>query len=174
MAQTSNPCRQSIRIPNYDYAQAGMYFVTICTHNRLPLFGTVSDGVMHLSAFGKIVQLAWMDLPNHYSNMQSDGFVVMPNHVHGIITLSSIERTREKAGLKPAPTRVHGLFEMVRAFKTFSAKRINQLRQTSGTSIWQRGYYEHIIRSDESYRTIAEYIKTNPQRWLEDTYYVGL
>ena len=173
MVQTINPRRKSIRIPNYDYAQAGMYFVTICTHNRTPLFGAVVDGVMHLNAFGKIVELAWLDLPKHYPNMQSDGFVVMPNHVHGIITLLPIEKPQERAGLKPAPTRVHGLFEMVRAFKTFSAKRVNQLRQTSGTSIWQRGYHEHIIRSDASYLNIAEYIQTNPQRWSDDTYYVG-
>ena len=156
--------RRSIRLPDYDYSQAGAYFVTTCTHNRACLFGDIVDGEMRLNEDGRLAQSVWEALPKHYSHVESDAFVVMPNHVHGIIVLTA---TPVGAGLKPDPTR-HGLPEIVRTFKTFSGRRINQSRGTPGTSVWQRNYYEHVIRNDTTLNRLRQYIAENPARWAED------
>jgi len=100
--------RRSIRLKNYDYSQAGAYFVTICTHGHIHLFGEVVDGEMRLNPFGEIVQAVWFDLPQHYGHVQLDAFVVMPNHVHGIIVLTADPVVG--AGLNPAPTYLTGPF----------------------------------------------------------------
>ncbi len=99
---------------------------------------------MILNEYGRIVLSCWNDLPNHYSHVRLDAFQIMPNHTHGIIFIVG-------AGLKPAPTSTkrHGLPEIVRAFKTFSARGINESRRTPGVSIWQRNYYDRIIRDDD-------------------------
>ncbi len=164
------PDRRSTRLRSYDYSQAGSYFVTICAQNRECLFGNVTDGEMHLNAAGAIVQTVWDDLPNHYPNVELDRFVVMPNHVHGIIVIvgAGLKPALTKpAPTKPAPTK-HGLPEIVRALKTFSARRINEMRNTPGVPIWQRNYYEHIIRNDDSLHRIREYIVNNPAQWALD------
>jgi REP element-mobilizing transposase RayT len=108
---------------------------------------------------------AWADLPQHYLNVKCDAFVIMPNHIHGIILLREFN---VGAGLKPAPTRRHGLPEIVRALKTFSARRINEIRRTPGASVWQRNYYEHVVRNDDELLCIREYILNNPMRWDND------
>ncbi len=161
-----------MRLKGYDYAQAGAYFVTICVQDRLCLFGEVVDGLLVSNRYSALVARAWSDLPNHYPHVSLDQFVVMPNHVHGIIVLADIGadfKPAVRAGLKPAPTKRYALPEIVRAFKTFSARRINEIRQTPGTSVWQRNYYEHIIRSEADYTRIAEYVIDNPRRWSEDS-----
>ena len=163
--------RRSIRLRGYDYAQAGFYFVTICVRDRECMFGEVVDNDVRLSKYGTLVAQAWEDLPNHYPHLELDQFVVMPNHFHGIVVLTPAGAGLEsavRAGFKPALTR-HGLPEIVRGFKTFSARRINEIRQTPGTSVWQRNYYEHVIRDESDYDRIAEYIAHNPQRWEEDS-----
>ena len=163
--------RRSIRLKGYDYTQAGAYFVTICTQGRECLFGQVVEGKMRVNPFGEIVVWAWNDLPNHNPHVELDAFVVMPNHVHGIVLIVD---DLVGAGSEPAPTmamvttRRHGLPEIVRQFKTFSARRINALRGTPGATVWQRNYYEHIIRNDHSLQRIREYITTNPLRWHLD------
>jgi len=193
--------RRSLRLEGYDCAQPGAHFVTICTQGRACLFGEIVNGEMQLKAYGQIVHAAWEDLPNHYPGVELDAFVVMPNHVHGIVVLTDINpATSVGAGLKPAPTRTgprttsttadlkpapasigpqtspaaanlkpaptrtrrHGLREIVRAFKTFSARRINEHRGTPGAPLWQRNYYEHIIRDERSLNRIREYIADNP------------
>jgi REP-associated tyrosine transposase len=163
--------RKSIRLRDYDYTQAGAYFVTVCTHNAVCIFGAVVDGKMVLSDEGRVVEGSWNDLPHHYPHVQLDAFVIMPNHVHGIIMLMH----HVGAGLKPAPTelRRHGLPEIVRAFKTFSSRCINQLRRTIGTPVWQRNYYEHVIRNEDDLCEIRRYIDNNPARWVEDEYNQG-
>ena len=152
--------RRSIRLPGYDYSQAGAYFVTIDTHGSECLLGDVVDGAMKLSPYGKIVQKAWAYLPAHYPHIGLDAFCIMPNHVHAIIVLNN-------AG----PVKHHPLSEIVRAFKTFSAIRINELRKTTGIPVWQRNYYEHIIRNDEDYQRIRQYIQDNPDHWEDDDKY---
>jgi len=155
--------RRSIRLKGYDYGQAGAYFVTIVTRDRECLFGDVVDGKMLLSNAGQMVQTVWENLPNHYANVTLDEFVVMPNHVHSVIFLT--DNNGVGAGLKPAPTtdtKRHPLSEIVRAFKTFSARHINEQRTMTGVPVWQRNYYEHIIRDESTLHRIREYIVNNP------------
>ena len=162
MAKYHGRGRQSIRLPGYDYAQPGAYFITVCTYHRIHLFGEIANDIVRLSEFGHLVQAVWDDLPNHYAHVVTDAFVIMPNHIHGIIVLDP----PIGAGLKPAPTKGnHGLTEIVRGLKTFSARHINKRRNTTGTHIWQRGYHEHIIRNDGSIDRIREYIVNNPMKW---------
>ena len=181
MANTDNidiHHRRSIRLKFYDYTQAGAYFVTICTHGRECLFGFIENGKMVLNEYGRIVDFTWNDLVNHNSNIGLGEYAIMPNHFHGIIVINPVGAGSkpalvdgaglDKAGLEPAPTN-HGLFEIVRQFKTFSARRINELRHSPGVPVWQRNYYEHVIRNEADYNRIAEYVAINPLKWLEDT-----
>ena len=154
--------RRSLRLKGYDYSQAGAYFVTICTHNRECLFGGVLDGHMRLNDAGRSIQAAWETLPHFYPHAVLDAVVVMPNHVHGIIILVG-------AGFKPAPTGIcYGLPELIRAVKTFSSRRINELRGTPGATVWQRNYFERVIRNDNEMHRIREYIFNNPAQWELD------
>jgi REP element-mobilizing transposase RayT len=134
--------RRSIRLKDYDYSQSGAYFVTICTHKSKNIFGDIVDGRMVLNKFGKMAELSWLDLSKHYSNIRIDIFAIMPNHFHGIIFIVG-------AGLKPAPTK-YPLSEIIRGFKTFSSRRINETRNMSGTPVWQRNYYEHVSETKMS------------------------
>ncbi len=171
--------RRALRLRDFDYTQAAAYFVTVCTHHRACLFGEILDGKMHLHEPGRIVQAAWQALPQHYPHLCLDAFVVMPNHVHGVIILAPAEDARVGltaagdvgAGFKPAPTefptvaRRHGLPEIVRAFKTFSARRVNAARAALGKPLWQRNYYEHVVRNEDDLSRIREYIDLNPLQW---------
>jgi putative transposase len=153
--------RRSIRLKGYDYAQPGGYFVTIGTHNQLPLFGEVTGHELVLNTYGEIVQQCWKNLTDHYQNIILDSFIVMPDHVHGIIMINEGVR----AGLKPAPIKKHPLSEIVRAFKTFSSRKINEKRASPGLPVWQRNYYERIIRNEKELDSIREYIIHNVLKW---------
>ena len=168
------PARRPNRLPKFDYSQAGYYFVTICTHQRQPLFWlsrraglgpAPTDWLDCLNPFGRIVLQTWQDLPNHNSGMELDKFVVMPNHVHGIVRLLP-----SCVGAGPRPARPT-LSEIIRQFKGFSARRINQLRETPATSVWHRSFHDHIIRNEPDYLRIWQYIDTNPLKWEQDRYY---
>jgi len=164
------PRRHTIRLKGYDYSQAGAYFVTTCTHNQECILGRVVDSEMRLSTFGEVVAACWDDLPHHYPHVELDAFAIMPNHIHGIIMLVD-PAIVVGAGLKPAPTMInkrHGVTEVIRAFKTFSSRRINLLRGTPGTRVWQRNYYEHVIRNENDLDEIREYIMNNPLKWELD------
>ncbi len=163
--------RRSIRVKGYDYSQAGAYFITMCVRERECLLGEVVDGKVQPSGIGAVVEACWRDLPRHYAHVDLGEFVIMPNHVHGIIILTSDVGDNVGAGFKPAPTKRHGLTEVVRAFKTFSTRRINVLRETPGLQLWQRNYYERIIRDEAELGRISQYIVDNPARWLEDEYH---
>jgi putative transposase len=149
--------RRSIRLKGYDYSQAGAYYVTMVAWRREHIFGDIVNAEMQLNKFGQIVQYAWYDLPKHYPHVELDTFCIMPNHVHAIIVLND----------DPAVKR-HPLSEVVRAFKSFSARRINSLRNTQGIPLWQRNYYEHIIRNHEDYLSKSNYILDNPLNWEND------
>ena len=141
------------------------------------LFGRIAADRIVLNQMGEAVSACWADLPEHYEHAVLDAFVVMPNHVHGIVTLSdapvgvSDAPTTVGAGLRPSrrtPARRHGLSEIVRGFKTFSARRVNQIRGSSRVPVWQRGFYDRVIRREEELRQVREYIANNPRRWADD------
>ena len=165
--------RGSIRLPGYDYTQPGAYFVTICAAERRCIFGEITDGIMRPNRNGFIVAEQWAGLSKHYTSVRLDGFVLMPNHVHGIVSLTHDLPPSVGAGLKPAHASTkskfqHGLPEIIRGFKTFSSRCINRLRGTSGQPVWQRNYYEHVVRSEEDLDGIRRYILDNPLKWAEN------
>ena len=113
---------------------------------------------------GQMVEFTWFDLPNHNTPIVLDEFVVMPDHAHRIILITDIGAGSVRAGSEPAPTERHPLSETVRQFKTFSAKHVNQIRGVTGIPVWQRDYYEHIIRNDVELEHVRQYIATNPKK----------
>ncbi len=155
--------RKSIHLKNYDYSLPGAYFFTICVQGRACILGDVVENGMRPSPLGSMVQECWDALPSHYPNVVLDSFVVMPNHVHGIISLDAVSA---RAGLRPAPTKP--MSEIVRAFKSFSGRTINLHRGTPGMPVWQRNYYEHVIRGENDLNKIREYILNNPLQWALD------
>ena len=179
--------RKSPRLNGYDYGRGGCYFVTVCTQNRACLFwgpgraGLGPAPTPPLNELGRLAVETWADLPNHIAGVELDKFVVMPNHVHGILRLTGVVPNRAHpavsapsvgAGPRPAHFPVP-LTEVVRQFKSFSARRINAARNTPGAPLWQRSFYDHIIRNEADYLRIWDYIDTNPLRWAEDEYYIG-
>lgn len=158
--------RRSIRLKGYDYAQAGAYFVTICTKDRACLFGEIENGRMCLNDCGQEVADTWRWLSDRYPYVGLDEWVVMPNHLHGIIILTE---PNSRGSSRTAPTQNRKpLGRLIGAFKTVSTKRLNAIRNTPGVSVWQRNYYEHIVRDEESLARIRQYIVDNPAHWDED------
>ena len=162
--------RRSIRLKGYDYAQAGAYFVTICTQERACLFGQVVDGEMRMNHAGEIVAACWEEIAAHFPNAISDIVVVMPNHVHGIVFVGARHAVPlHHHDTKPFGKPVSGsLPTVIRSFKSAAAKRINVWRGTPGMAVWQRNYHEHIIRDERSLELIRAYISQNPLQWELD------
>lgn len=153
------PKRKQIRLGSYDYSQEGRYFVTICTEERKECLGEIKEKKIYLSELGKIVMRHWLNLPNHYPNCKSCEFVIMPNHLHGIIMIDNSIILKDR-NVKP-----HPLSEMIRGFKTFSSKEINKNIENF---CWQRSFYDRIIRNDKEYEHVRYYILENPQNWEKD------
>jgi REP element-mobilizing transposase RayT len=166
--------RRSIRLQGYDYSQDGTYFVTLCTHNRENLLGEIKNGEMILNEYGKIIAESWEWLGVQYDYVELDAWVIMPNHMHGIIVINQNGGGSGRGGSRTAPTRTappvktKSLGRLIGAFKTVSTKRINQIRKTPGAIVWQRNYWDHIIRDEKSLRNIRNYIINNPLQWEED------
>ena len=170
--------RKSIRIPEYDYSTPGAYFITVCTHNRECLFGDIVDGEMHLNAFGDTVVEQWARTAEMRPRIHLDEFIVMPNHIHGILMMSDTGARR--GTLQRAPTNIQVSVEqfgkptsdtiptIVRLFKSTTTKQINELRKTPGVAVWQRNYHENVIRNDASLIRIRAYIANNPAQWTLD------
>ncbi len=158
--------RRSIRLKGYDYTQPGAYFVTICTQNRESLLGEIVEGEMMLNEYGQVVVGCWIWLAKQYPYVELDEWVVMPNHAHSIVILSGMDDSR-RGGSRTAPT-TKSLGRLVGAFKTVSTKRINQMRHTPGAPVWQRNYYEHIIRDEDELNRLRQYILDNPVQWEMD------
>ena len=146
--------RRTIRLPAFDYSSPGAYFVTSCTHNREPTF---DDDELRA-----LVEEAWRWLPERFSAVEPDEFVIMPDHVHFIVRLlDGAERRGGRTGVggqMAAPT----LANIVGAFKTVVARSVNEHRGTTGRPVWQRNYYEHIVRDEDELERIREYIRNNP------------
>jgi len=165
--------RKRQRLCGYDYSTPGGYFVTVCTHDRECIFGAVENGNVKMNQYGEIVLECWYDLPNHYLHCRLDECIVMPNHFHGIIMIDCMRIDNVGNGFKPFPTnktdtlKQHGLSEIIRGFKTFSSRRINETKPDTPFR-WQKSYYDHIIRNEEKLNRIREYIMNNPQNWDAD------
>ncbi|MBW1772336.1 MAG: transposase [Deltaproteobacteria bacterium] len=184
------PNRRSIRLPGYDYSQAGAYFVTICTKNRECLFGDMVNHEMALNNAGRMVEIVWNELPEYYPRVSTDIFQIMPNHIHGIIIIvgatprgcPTTPRGCPTSGQAqgPAPTggtagvgRTLSLPDIVHRFKTMTTKRYADGVKQYGWppfpgKLWQRNYYEHIIRNKNEMVRIREYITNNPTQWTTD------
>lgn len=168
--------RRSIRLKGYDYSKAGAYFITICCEDRLHRFGKVSDNEMILNELGTIAYNEWINLANRFSNFELDVFQIMPNHMHGIIVLSDVGATlavaQEESALNRATARVAPtISDIIGAYKSIVSNACLQLfklhNKTMG-KLWQRNYYEHIIRDARAYQNISNYIINNPSKWNED------
>jgi REP element-mobilizing transposase RayT len=157
--------RRSIRLRGYDYSQAGAYFVTVCTHNRECLFGEIVDGDMRMNGAGTIIRDEWSRTADMRSNVELDAFVVMPNHFHAIVFLSDESRRGDRpvapTPMGPTPRSIGAIMA---GFKSAATKRINEMRGTPGRPVWQRNYYEHVIRNDDEMNRAREYIINNPAK----------
>jgi len=160
--------RRSIRLPGYDYGQATAYFVTICTQNRECVFGEVINGQVVLSEAGELAREEWLRSADIRSEIELDAFVVMPNHLHGIVVTRDVG-AHGRAPLPLAPHRPpRSLGSFVAGFKSAVTKRINEIRDAPGVPVWQRNYYEHVIRDEDDLDRVRRYIAENPLRWEED------
>jgi REP element-mobilizing transposase RayT len=170
--------RRSIRLQNYDYSQPGGYYLTLVTFQRKHLFGETVDGEMVLNEAGRVVHDVWEKLPERYPNVMTDEMVVMPNHFHGIAFITDdapvaavhelplrVDETPEEYRLR---RRRMLLPKVVGYFKMNTAKAINRILNSSGVPVWQRNYYEHIIRNEDELERIRNYIYYNPQQWEQD------
>ncbi|MDZ4708054.1 MAG: transposase [Saprospiraceae bacterium] len=186
--------RRSIRLKGYDYSQAGLYFITICCEGRECRFGEIVNDEIMLNEYGSIAYNRWINLTERFSNFELDVFQIMPNHMHGIIVLNDVG-----AGFTPAQNgqpqglplqntddddrahvdgahvyRAPTIGDIVGAYKSLVANGcldIFKFKNEKMRKLWQRNYYEHIIRSEQSYQTISEYIISNPAKWKDDKFY---
>lgn len=179
--------RRSIRLPGYDYSRVGVYYVTVCTHRRECLFGEVMDGEMHLSEAGEAVADEWVKSAQIRREIELDTWVVMPNHFHGIVVISEPVGDQSEGDRPVAPTddmpaetrdrkpgpRPKSLSALMAGFKAAVTIRVNALRATPGVPVWQRNYYERIIRNERELDAVRRYIANNPARWFEDDNHPG-
>ena len=159
MGERDLPKRKSLRLPGYDYAAPNWYFLTICAAEKRALFGKIIELEMVPSYAGQVVERTWLRLPEFYPRIALENFILMPNHFHAILVMGEatpLSRQRD-----------YGLPEVVRGFKSMSAREINR-GMHGPRPLWQRGYYEHIIRDDADLARIREYIDNNPIAWAND------
>ncbi len=173
-----------MRLKNYDYAQTGAYFVTICSQNRECLFGNIIDGEMKLNECGEIAESCLKEIPEHFNCVGMDYMIVMPNHVHFILNINDDGDGKERRGIRRgvacyAPTnntqnnnyyskiapKHNTLSTIIRSFKSAVTKQINQKRNVSGMPVWQRNYFERVIRDEKELFKIRYYIQNNPMEW---------
>ena len=181
--------RKSIRLKGFDYSSAGVYYVTIVTQGRECLFGEIINGEMYLNEYGEIVQKWWDEIPIHFPNVELGAFVIMPNHVHGIIWIITnrrgevlsphnnpnnniqnifVDRINNQDGETP-PLHKPILGQIIAYFKYQSTKEMNRIETENAIrKFWQRNYYEHIIRNEKDLQNKTDYIESNPALWNED------
>ena len=168
MEKINRPNRRSVRLKEYDYSQSGEYFVTICTNNHECIFGNIIQEEMKLSPEGKIGQRYWEEIPKHFSNVQLDEYIIIPNHIHGIIILTeSMVGTRHAVSLQEqfAKPVIGSVPTIVRSFKSAATKRINEMRHTPSFPVWQKRFYDRVIRDDNELNNIRDYIRNNVLQW---------
>jgi REP element-mobilizing transposase RayT len=161
--------RRSVRLRGHDYSRPGSYYVTLCTANRQCLFGDVIHGTVELNALGRIVEEEWRKTATIRPDVELDEFMVMPNHVHGILVIRRGERQNCGSRVARFGRSVAGsVAVIVGQFKSVVTKTINRERGTPGANVWQRNYYDRVIRNDQELNRIREYIRNNPNQWAED------
>ncbi|RJO62975.1 MAG: transposase [Dehalococcoidia bacterium] len=163
--------RHSLRLQGYDYSQSGAYFITVCTYNRQCLFGDIVNREIRLNEFGKVIAGEWLKSSKMRKELIMDEYVVMPNHFHGIVFINRDNNLGR--GVWPYAPTLHGtspysIGAFVQGFKSTITRQINELRHAPSSPVWQRNYYEHVIRDDDDLNRIREYIENNPARWDED------
>jgi REP-associated tyrosine transposase len=162
--------RRSIRLKGYDYTQAGAYFITICSRHGQSLFGHIKNGKMNLNEWGRIVEQEWLQTAVLRPNVILDIFQIMPNHFHS--TFWNVGASHSMAEVTHLPQfskpQKGSLGTIVGAFKSAVTHSINNLRQTKGISVWQRGYYDQIIRNERHLTAVRQYIIDNPANWESD------
>jgi putative transposase len=165
---TNLPKKKNIRLKNYDYSKAGYYFITICTSKRLNLLSNIvgcglnTTPLTELKQIGTEIIRSIEFISNQYQNVSIDAYIIMPNHIHLIIVLQE----NKLDGQKTPP-----IHKIVGQLKSFTNKKYNEINKTKCLILWQRNYYEHIIRNEKEYESIYEYIETNPFKWEDDEYY---
>ena len=160
--------RRSLRLPGWDYRSPGSYFITVCANNWEPLFGLVVDGEVRLNEYGWIVQVEWLRTPLVRPHAAVDSFVVMPNHFHGILVLAEDRQEASgSAGSFGKPV-AGSLGAIVGQFKAAVTKQINHIRGAPALQVWQRNYFEHLVRTEDELNLTRHYIEANPAHWPED------
>lgn len=175
------PRRRSIRLPGYDYSQPGAYFVTLVAFQRKPIFGEVRDEAMVPSEAGRVAAITWKNLPACFPHIQLDEWVVMPDHFHAIVWITSKGEASGSIhpGIKPSPppdaspqpprgTSPGSLGAILQNFKSTSTRRINLYQHTPGAPVWPRNYFERVIRSEAELNAIRLYIRDNPRKWQSE------
>jgi len=172
--------RRSIRLKNYDYSNTGAYFITVCAYNRECLFGNMQTGKIVLNQFGQIISNKWNQIPKHFLNVQLDEFIIMPNHLHGIIIIVGAKhltkefsknlqyRQKNASPLHLNGTKPGSLSAIMQNFQSVTTRKINQIRKTPGSKLWQRNFFEHIIRDEKELNQVREYVINNPLEWELD------
>ncbi len=175
--------RRSIRLATYDYSEAGAYFVTLCTHHREWIFGEILNEIMHLSPAGEIVKDEWLTLAENRNGVDLDEWIIMPNHFHALVMLAPEAADTTVGAIHESPSkefsrvmtmaqrRCMTLSRLIGRIKMVSAKGINVLRGTPGTPVWQRNYWEHVVRNETELLHIRAYIRDNTDKWEEDRLY---
>ena len=166
------PKRRSIRLPGFDYSRIGQYFVTICAFEKRNLFGSIADEHVNLNSIGDIAEFCWIEVPKHFSAVDLGEFIVMPNHVHAILTITNRarhavplrERRHAETFSHPNP---HSLATIIRSYKSQVSKQIRAVLQSPKFALWQRGFYEHVLRNSTDYANATRYVLQNPKRWAQ-------
>ena len=154
----NNQLRKSLRLKNFDYSQAGYYFVTICSFKHKKIFSKIVDSKIELNDFGKIVDEHIRKIPSHFPNAEIDHYCIMPNHIHMIIVLNDLNKNSSSLSF------------LIRSFKSSVTKRVNEIFTNRDKKLWQRNFYDHIIRNDNDLFNTRKYIEENPLKWEFDKY----
>lgn len=205
--------RKSIRLKNYDYSKEGLYFITICTENKEKLFGEIVNNNITLNNAGQMIEKIWFEIPKFYKGFKLHEFIVMPNHIHGIIEIiekvgddshispiiinnnshispdstasltGKIQRTHNVSNQQgeyrdsPLPRKQISISELIQRFKILTTNNYIKMVKNNelpsfNKRVWQRNYYENIIKNEKRYLQVIEYIKNNPLKWEEDKYFL--
>jgi REP-associated tyrosine transposase len=162
--------RRSVRLKEYDYASNGAYFVTLCTAGRVENLAKIADGQVQLSSLGDIADQCWKAIPQHFPSVELDAYVIMPNHMHSIFVIASDNDVgaRHASPSQPSGVDPRSAGAIVGSFKSAATRLVNKMRKTPGAALWQRNYYERVIRNEGELRALREYIANNPLKWEMD------